>query len=53
MSHLTTQFIDWIQRSTWTPKQLDALNAALDALEDIEAGRYHPKDTIETLDKDA
>lgn len=40
MSELTTNFIDWIQRSQWTAEQLDALNAALDALEDIEAGRY-------------
>lgn len=42
MSELTTSFIDWIQRSAWNPDQLDALNAAVDALEDIEAGRYVP-----------
>lgn len=42
MTDLTTLFIDWIQRSEWTTDQLDALNAAIDALEDIEAGRYVP-----------
>lgn len=53
MSQLTTAFIDWIQRSTWTPKQLDALNAALDALEDIEAGRYQINTDTTHLDNGA
>lgn len=53
MSQLTTSFIDWIQRSNWTPKQLDALNAALDALEDIEAGRYRVNDDTPNVDNGA